>query len=267
MGSVVLASLLIALWRLVPSAVASVQVRADSSHAYTPRASTPGVSPLRVLFVGNSHTYYHDMPQMIAQLAAAAQERRGLEVALEVAGGATLAQHLEGGRVRERLSQNRWDYVVLQEQQQRPTWRAAQLEREFYAPARTLDVLIRTASAKTVLFMTAGRQDGDPGNVSGDTYENMQERSRDSHTRLAGELDARLAPIGLAWRWAHQQRPDLPLWAADRYHPSLHGSYLAACVLYSVIYDHSPRDNPYTGGLSAADAQFLQKAADVAQYL
>ena len=207
------------------------------------------------------------MPQMAAQLAAAAGEPRALEVALEVAGGATLAQHLAGGRVQQRLGQQRWDYVVLQEQQQRPTWPALQLERDFYAPARTLDVLIRTASAKTVLFMTAGRLDGDPKVFPGDTYENMQERSRDSHTRLASELDAKLAPVGIAWRWAYQQRPDLPLWAADRYHPSLHGSYLAACVFYTLLYEHSARGNPYTAGLPAADAQFLQKAADVAEYL
>jgi hypothetical protein len=222
-----------------------------------------------VLFVGNSHTYTHDMPQMVVKLAAAAEEPRGLAVALEVAAGATLAQHLSGGKVHERLSKERWDYVVLQEQQQISsyTFNPKLLEREFIAPGRTLDILARAASAKTILYMTAARRAGDAGHVAKDDYEQMQERSRVGYMRLAHETGALVAPVGLAWRWARNRRPQLPLWANDGYHPSLHGSYLAACVFYGLLYDRAALDNPFTAGLPAEEAGFLQRAADVARHL
>jgi hypothetical protein len=274
----VLGALFLVLCRLVPQALHAMEraqadplngVQSQAASHDEPRAraraNTPTQPALRVLFVGNSHTFYNDMPRTILQLAAAAKEARALEAVLEVSGGATLADHLAGQRVREHLSQGRWDYVVLQEQQQRPTRAQPYLEREFFAPARTLDVLIRAAAARTVLFMTPARLDGDRPQLPEDTFEAMQERSRQNHLRLGRELDAIVAPVGSAWAWAHRQHPEQPLWAADRYHPSTQGSYLTACVLYGVLYGHGVLDNPYTAGLPPADAGLLQRAADVAR--
>jgi hypothetical protein len=274
-GIAVLVALAGVLCRVWPN-VAALRTNAENASAAGPAAEpvssgpavtpVPTVNPLRVLFIGNSHTYYNDLPGMIAQLAAAAKVERPLLFAMEAAGGATLAQHLAGTRVRAQLGQGHWDYVVLQEQQQVPsfTFNRAQLEREFYAPARTLDVLARASGAKTVLYMTWAKRAGDPDNVRDDSYDKMQERVRESYAQLARELDDTVAPVGVAWRWALQKRPELPLWAADGSHASLHGSYLAACVLYSVLYAHSALDNPYTAGLPRADADLLQRAADVA---
>lgn len=267
LGSLLLACLALVLWRLVPDALASVRLaRMSPSHVPLAAAATlppPAAGPvLRVLFVGNSHTFMNGMPSMIAQLAAAAADVPELQAAQETAGGATLQEHLDGTRVRARLANERWSYVVLQEQQQRPSWRQPYLEREFFAPARTLDVLIRAASARTVLYMTPARLDGDQ---PGDTYERMQERTRASHVQLATELSALVAPAGAAWAAVHRAHPDLPLWAADRYHPSALGSYLTACVLFGTLFDHPVFGNPYTGGLSFADAALLQRAADAAR--
>jgi hypothetical protein len=280
-ASVVLAALFLVLCRLVPQAFHAVErARAgalddvpkrsqpgalDEPRA-RPRAEPPPAQPaLRVLFVGNSHTFYNDMPRTVLQLAAAAHEARALEPVLVVAGGATLADHLAGPHVREQLRTGRWDYVVLQEQQQRPTSAPPYLEREFFAPARTLDVLIRAAAARTVLSMTPARLDGDQPQLPHDTFEAMQERSRQNHLRLGRELGAIVAPVGAAWAAVHRQYPEQPLWAADRFHPSAQGSYLTACVLYRVLYGHSVLDNPYTAGLTAGDASLLQRAADVAR--
>jgi hypothetical protein len=273
-GAVILISLLLVLFGVGQHNITALETALQPEVKTAASAAPPALpaaskNPLRVLFVGNSHTYVNDMPSMVVQLAAAAKENRGLEVALDVAPGAGLLQHLASGKVQAILSQKHWDYVVLQDQQQRPsfTFEPKEVERQFFAPARTLDVLIRAASAKTILFMTAARRPGDPELVPGDDYEHMQERTRESYTRLAHELGVILAPVGSAWRWAHAKRPDLPLWAADGYHPGLHGSYLAACVFYRVLYDRSALDNPYTAGLPAADANLLQQAADVASYL
>ena len=55
---------------------------------------------MRVLFVGNSHTYFNDMPKMVAELAAAAGVERPLHAVMEAPGGAGFVEHLANGRVR-----------------------------------------------------------------------------------------------------------------------------------------------------------------------
>ena len=234
---------------------------------WQPEQTPIPANAMKVLFVGNSHTYYNDMPKMVAELAAAAGMERPLHPVMEAPGGAGFAEHLANGRVQAHLSRDRWDYVVLQDQQQRPsfTFNRERVDKWFYIPARTLDVMIRTAGAKTILFMTWARQPGDPGSIEGDTYDKMQARVRDAYTTLAQEIDATVATVGLAWQSAYHERPSLPLWMHDGSHAQRAGSYLAACVLFATIYEQSPLSNTYTAGLSAEDARFLQRSAEQAR--
>lgn len=278
-GAVVLGGLIalfIGVWRSDSLGLARSWRTLGSVHDATsePAHGAPRAAPrelptnaLRVLFVGNSHTFLNDVPQQVAQLAEAAKVERPLAFVTQAPGGETLAGHLAGSAVRQLLAQQAWDFVVLQEQQQRPTftWNPEQIEREFYEPVRTLDVLIRAAGARTILYMTAARREGDPGNRPGDSYESMQERSREAHMTVARQVSARVAPVGLAWRALRRRRPELPLWAADGSHASMHGSYLAACVLFATLYERSPVDNRYTAGLPSADALVLQEAAEAAR--
>jgi hypothetical protein len=270
-GALVLAVLLFVLWRLWPAdAVAALrgqpgaQPGAAAAVARSPAA--PAENALRVLMVGNSHTYFNDMPSMIAGLASAAHEQRPFASVMLATGGATLAQHLAQGEVSRRLSAGRWDYVVLQEQQQRPafTFNPRQMEEQFFAPIRTLDVIAKAAGARTVLYMNWARRAGDPSNVPGDDYEKMQERTRESFATAAQQIGAAVAPVGLAWRAGHRDHPEIALWAPDGSHANRPGSYLAACVLYGVLYGRSALGNAYTAGLAADVARHLQVAADAA---
>ena len=56
-------------------------------------------------------------------------------------------------------------------------------------------------------------------------------------------------------------RPELNLYIADKRHPSLAGTYLAACTVLASLYKTNPEGNPYTAGLDAATAKFLQGIA------
>ena len=106
-GVILLAGCLALLWRLWPT---------------QPEQTPPPANALRVLFVGNSHTYFNDMPKMVVELAAAAGVERPLHAVMEAPGGAGFVEHLANGRVQEHLSRSQWDYVVLQDQQQRPSF-------------------------------------------------------------------------------------------------------------------------------------------------
>ena len=89
----------------------------------------------------------------------------------------------------------------------------------------------------------------------------MHERTVHGHTECARTIGAKLAPAAIAWKRAYEQRPDLVLWSPDGYHPALAGSYLAACVLYRVLYDKSPAGSSFTAGLPPEDAAYLQSVA------
>jgi hypothetical protein len=76
LGAVVLALLVAVLWKIWPrEAIAAYALERGSGTARTlePAAAprVPAANALRVLFVGNSHTYMHDMPRMVAALADA----------------------------------------------------------------------------------------------------------------------------------------------------------------------------------------------------
>jgi uncharacterized protein DUF4886 len=68
-------------------------------------------------------------------------------------------------------------------------------------------------------------------------------------------------PAGLAFARAVAQRPDLNLYAADKRHPSLMGTYLAACTVYASLFKKSPVGVKYTAGLDETAAKFLQTVA------
>jgi hypothetical protein len=57
------------------------------------------------------------------------------------------------------------------------------------------------------------------------------------------------------------RRPDINLYAPDKRHPSVAGTYLAACTVLASIYGVSPVGNSYTAGLPPAVARYLQETA------
>lgn len=79
---------------------------------------------------------------------------------------------------------------------------------------------------------------------------------------LAGDAnDALVIPAGLAFAKAIAKRRDIELYEADKRHPSLAGTYLAACTVYATLYRKSPVGLGYTAGLSTELASLLQTAA------
>ena len=89
----------------------------------------------------------------------------------------------------------------------------------------------------------------------------MQAALRAGYTEIARELDAMLAPVGDAWESAMSLESQPELYDFDGSHPSLAGSYLAACVFFAVIFEESPIDLDFTAGLDPEQAAALQRLA------
>jgi hypothetical protein len=227
-------------------------------HAPTPLPPTPTVTgTTRLLFVGNSLTFVNDLPGMFAELARSG----GLEVEVDMSaqGGWTCADHATSAETVDKIEQHDWDFVILQEQSSLPAL-ADQREEQMVPAIRLLDEKIRAGGADTVLFMTWGRRDGQPGAGFQD-FSEMQRHLQAGYMELAKELDVWVAPVGVAWQHALAREPQSSLWQGDGLHPAQEGTYLSACVFYAVLFRSSPEGLSYRGGLPEERARFLQAIA------
>jgi hypothetical protein len=230
-------------------------------------ASRASAKELRVLFVGNSFVYVNDLPGTFAKIAAAQGDHAVVES--YAPGGANFEGHLRDPRVRRAIESKTWDFVVLQEQSQRPSFDEPQVAQEVIAPGLELDKLVRASheGTRTAFYETWGRKDGDASNCKNTpnvcTYAGMQLRITQTYAELARKTGAALAPVGRAWAMVRRAHPDLELYGGDGIHPSERGTYLAACVFYATLFGKSPAGAPKLG-LSADDADRLQQAAVVA---
>ena len=220
----------------------------------------------RVLFIGNSYTYSNSLPSLIENLALANGD--SLIHQSSTPGGYTLEQHSTNANTLAMIRSQDWDYVVLQDQSQRPSFSPGQVAQQVLPYARALNDSIKANNpcTETVFFMTWGRKYGDQQNCAIYppicTFTGMQVRLRDSYTLMANQNSATIAPCGMAW--AHSRRADstINLWSGDNSHPSLAGSYLAACTFYATMFKKTPFGNTFDAGLNANTATFLQNIAD-----
>ncbi len=188
---------------------------------------------MRVLMLGNSLTFYHDMPRLLAQVL-------GAEVVAHTRGGAYLSEHTDtltelGRKTMPALAREQWDYVVLQEQSFYP----AQNPAAFVQDATALCQLIHQNGATPVFYATWAYQEGmDKLAETGLSYAEMAEKLRRGYHTAAQMNRALVADVGDAFT---ALRDTLSLYEEDSYHPSAEGSMLAAAVIARVIAEDAAR--------------------------
>lgn len=237
----------------VPSAIAplvlptSIPSPAPSASAATPilQQVPSEARPTRILFIGNSYTYYNGGIDKEVEGLAPTSQTSSIAV-----GGYTLENHWNDGAAARSIRGGSWTFVVLQEQSQRPVIDP----QGFYKFSSEFDAVIRASGAKTVLLMTWQRPDSV---AMGVTTANLAS----AYEAVGRELGAEVVPAGLAFGRSLLERPDLLLYSQDG-HPTADGTYLAACVLYGIMFRQTPAGNGYSGaGVNKDDAAFLQRDA------
>jgi hypothetical protein len=202
--------------------------------------------PKKVLFIGNSFTARNNVPALVEQLA----ESRGkqLQHRLISAGGASLRMHWNKGDAQKAIRDTRYDYVVLQEQSTLPVKNAVRMHENI----RLFDKEITDSGAKTALYLTWARQ-----NVP-----ETQKTITDAYVSIGEELGALIVPAGVAWQNFTHHHSHPVLHDQDKSHPTLAGSYLAACVFFAALFSESPVGIASDlKGLAKADIELLQKSA------
>ena len=220
---------------------------------------------VRVLWIGNSYTYFNDLPKMVQELAAT--KKMKMACTRVVKGGARFSGHLENENLLKLLKEGGWDYVVLQEQSANPAKPTGMVAQEVYPYAQKLCELARKGSpkAKIIFYMTWGHKYGNlqqqvENYPLDDTYAGMQERLKTSYLEMAYDNNAWCAPVGMAWKQVREERPYCILYKPDMSHPSVRGSYLAANVLFATIWQKNYQTE-YNAGLDDEEAEYLQQVA------
>lgn len=219
---------------------------------------------LRMLWIGNSYTFFNDLPSIVRDIAASQGMKLSMTTVLK--GGEHLSGHLRNPRLHELLKHGGWDYVIIQEFSAGPAADTRTVARTVYPYARTIDSLAVKCSpdAKVMFYMTWGHKYGNRKPVAeyplSNGYEGMQERLKTSYLEMAYDNGAWCAPVGMAWRAVRSERPDCILYRPDCYHPAVPGSYLAANVIFTTILQR-PYQTAFTAELPAEQAEYLQRTA------
>ena len=89
----------------------------------------------------------------------------------------------------------------------------------------------------------------------------MTAQLAEAYTVAGNANNALVIPAGLAFARAREKQPELNLYAPDKRHPSLAGTYLAACTTFAALTGRSPVGNSYLANIDAPTAAFLQNVA------
>ena len=222
-----------------------------------------------ILFIGNSMTYYHDMPTAIFEKMAASA---GFDVTVRsvTAGGRFLWEHLslddEPARAaKAALAADKagvYDFVVLQEGMPDLYTRTE----NFYEAVRILTGKIRDLGAKPALYARMGNKRGNPElDDPACTYEHVYRTIVKAHETISQELDI---PVAWAVRAAYEMNEGpLPfdLYDPDRSHPSYAGSYVAALCVFTALFGADPTMITYDGELPPDQAALCRETVKKVQ--
>ncbi|MCH2233366.1 MAG: T9SS type A sorting domain-containing protein [Crocinitomicaceae bacterium] len=232
-------------------------------------ALTPvfGQTTKRAIFLGNSYTAFNNLPNLVSECATSTGDE--LIYSSNTPGGYTLEGHSTNATSQSLIKSTEWDYLILQDQSQRPSFPDAQVAVEVFPFAEALNDTFKLYNERgqTLFYMTWGRQNGDAGNCPVwppvCTYEGMDSLLNLRYRTMAADNEAEVSPVGAVWRYIRENHPSIDLYTADESHPSAAGSYVAAVTFYTAIFKKDPTLITYDFTLSAEDAEDIREAAKV----
>ncbi len=223
-----------------------------------------GAQQKKVLFLGNSYTEYFDLPQLLVNMAQSTNDI--IVTDSRTIGGYTLKNHSSDAESLRKIAIGNWDFVVLQEQSQLPSSLINQVTTQVFPFAESLNTKIITSNpcAETVFYMTWGRQNGDNENCASNppvcTYVGMDDLLKERYLTMTNANNAIVAPVSAVWRYLRVNHQTLNLYDPDGSHPSIIGSYVAACAFYTTILRKNPTLISFNSSLSAGDANIIKAA-------
>jgi hypothetical protein len=174
----------------------------------------------RILFVGNSLTYYNDLPGLVKKIAK--QDGLSLTVNTISKPNYSLEDHWVEGKVEAEIKSTHYDIVIFQ---QGPSALKASRE-NLVEYALLFSKICREQKSRMAFYSVwpSGDRQFDFPNVF------------TSYKAAADTTNGVVCPAGNAWLNVWNEKKDFPLYSADGFHPTEHGSLLAAMVIYASLF-------------------------------
>ena len=176
-----------------------------------------------IFFVGNSYTASNGGVAPQVKQIYDSVEPDTLIVSDYTMGGATFENHWNNQSLLDDIESGAWETVVFQEQSTMPVINPGLT----YLYGDSLAGFSEAHGAAPVFFMTWARRN-DPFMLEGLNL---------AYSRMGFANDALVAPVGFAFDFVRKYHSEINPYSSDGTHPSLEGTYLAACVFNVIIYD------------------------------
>lgn len=186
--------------------------------------------PIKILFVGNSFTYFWNTPELVEAIGQ--ELDTPINARQSTVGGSNLEQHWKEERntnTIKLLEQEKWDYVILQDH----SLSTIDAKNRFKEYTQKFIRLIKDKGATPILLMTWAY----------DSNPLMQEQITKEYLEIGSKNNIMVIPAGSLWKKTRSLRPDLELFF-DNIHPSLNGSYLNALLIFKSLTDKSITEVP-----------------------
>jgi len=183
---------------------------------------------MKLLFIGNSHTYYHAMPYQCRALLEALHEQA--HISQIVVPGKSLQWHGTDPETIQALQYNVWDHVILQ-----------QATHPFAGTKPLVEgvkglLQLMPAKQSVWLYKTWCEQDLPHNQAKIDT----------AFSVVSSELSIPIIPVADTWHEVQKRDPTQNLYDPDRQHANQNGSYLTALCIVRALTGKSTRGLPAT---------------------
>lgn len=228
--------------------------------------SLPPVQEVKsMLWVGNSFFYYNNsMHGHVGRLLTAAGQKGNRSTSATISGSGINWHDMEAhfkpnavgsysfvgdNEVRFNTFERPFDATMMMDCSQCPIH--PKLQSIFYEYAKKHSETLRKHGSEPILFMSWAYSD----------VPAMTEQLAAEYIKAGQQNNALVVPAGYAFANSVAKRPDVSLIIADKRHPSLAGTYLAACTVLASVYKINPIGSKYLAGLSPEVAKHLQTVA------
>ncbi|HBS88235.1 MAG: hypothetical protein A2W91_04485 [Bacteroidetes bacterium GWF2_38_335] len=216
---------------------------------------------INVLFIGNSITYFNDMPQSFKEIADSKGD--SVEVTVYAPGGTGFIHYYIDPNVYNYFREGTWDVIILQPGSNESPGYSYPISQTLMEARIMLDSAYKYNPCAKILYYEITY--GIWGNTLTDitNYNNTMDLIRANLTYLADSTKNFFAPAGEVISHLWNENPDSMFWGSyGDIHPNYKGSYIIACAFYSSVFQKPSFGTTYFNSVDTAEAEYFQQVSD-----